>query len=376
MMKALVSVSVLLLVACESSPIHRVDSGTIGKDSGTKESESCGDVQTDNNNCGQCGNVCTAIEPATAQCVKGRCLTALVHQDLVPRLVVAGTGVHWLNFSGIWRTGLRGGTPTILTTQCGKCSNVAGSTSPQCTPLNADATNLYCSNASTDECEDDLFKVPLDGSGQPTFVAKSGWCGISELAIDGPYAYWSQCYKSSAVARAPLAGDAELTELTDYVPGCPANLVPHDSHVYWIHDQYGVDDDTLMKTPKTAKWASSTTLLKWKKGWGRFVVGDAAIYWTDTDRGALMALPLDGGDLPSTISEGLDLPRDLAIDAGHLYWASTDGGTIMRLTLADGALTTLATGQSRPHGIVVDDQSVYWIATDSGQDTVMKLSPK
>lgn len=375
-MKALVSVSVLLLVACESGPLHRVDSGTKGKDSDTKGSESCGDMQTDNNNCGACGNVCSAIEPATAQCVMGRCLTNLVRQDLVPTLVVAGTGVYWVNFSGIWRTGIEGGTPTILTTQCGKCTNVAWSTSPQCSPLNADATNLYCTKTSSkDGSADDLFKVPLDGSGQPTFVVTSGWFGISALAIDGPYAYWSQCYKDSDVARAPLAGDAKATELTT-VAGCPANLVPHDSHVYWLDDEYGDNDDALMKTPKTDKWTSSTTLLRWKKGWGRFVVGDAAIYWTDSDQGALLALPLDGGDAPSTITTGLDSPRDLAIDAGHLYWASTDGGNIMKLTLADGALTTLATGQSRPHEIVVDAQSVYWISTDGGQDTVMKVTPK
>jgi hypothetical protein len=377
MMKALVSVSALLLVACESSPLHRVDSGTKGKDGATKESESCGDVQTDNNNCGQCGSVCTAIAPATAQCATGRCLRTLVHQDSVPKFVVAGTGVYWANFSGIWRMGIEGGTPTILTTQCGSCTSVAWSTGPQCAPLSADATNIYCSKTSTtDSCVDDVFKVPLDGSGQATIVAQSGYCGITELTIDGSYAYWSQCYKSSSVARAPVAGDAKLTELNNYVTGCPTNLVLHDSNVYWIDDEYGDNYDTLKKTPKTARYAPSTTLLKWKKGWSRFVVGDAAIYWADPDQGTLLALPLEGGDSPQTITTGLDSPRDPAWDAGHLYWASTNGGTIMRLTLADGGLTTLATGLSQPHGIVVDAQSVYWISTSDGQDTVMKISPK
>jgi hypothetical protein len=132
-MKALASGSILLLVACQSSPLHLLDSGTRGIDSATKEGESCGDLQTDNNNCGKCGNVCSAIEPSIAQCLMGRCLTTLSSQDRVPRIVVAGTGVYWLNkvpaidggsSTALWRAGIEGGTPTILTTKCGYCSEI------------------------------------------------------------------------------------------------------------------------------------------------------------------------------------------------------------------------------------------------------------
>jgi sugar lactone lactonase YvrE len=121
--------------------------------------------------------------------------------------------------------------------------------------------------------------------------------------------------------------------------------------------------------------AEPIPLVAWNKNWGRFVVGDVAIYWTDPDQGAVMALPLDGGNSSSIIMD-LDSPRDLAVDAGHLYWASYDGGTIMKLSLGDGTLTNLATGQNRPRGIVVDANSVYWISTDGGRDTIMKVSPK
>jgi hypothetical protein len=35
------------------------------------------DTQTDNDNCGACGNPCLADSPSTAQCTGGRCLVTL-----------------------------------------------------------------------------------------------------------------------------------------------------------------------------------------------------------------------------------------------------------------------------------------------------------
>ena len=387
-MKALASASFLFLVACQSSHLHLLDGGTRASDTGTKGDESCGDLQTDNNNCGSCGNLCSALAPSTAQCVMGRCLTTLLTQDRVPSFVVAHTGVYWLNTvpaadggstPALWRAGLDGGAPSILTTKCGYCYKASplAANNLYCTPLIADATNLYCTRGYGDN--DYVARMPLDGSSEPAFLTGGDWFSILELALDASNLYWSTCYKDSYIKMSSLDGAGKPSEVAWNGPSCPSNLVPHDYGLYWLGNSApseGGDTTSLLKTSMTQNGAKPIPLLDWNKNWGRFAVGDAAIYWTDPDQGAVMALPLDGGNSPSPIITGLDSPQDLAVDAGHVYWASRNGGTILKLSLSDSALTVLATGQNRPHGIAIDPTSVYWISTDGGRDTIMKVSPK
>jgi hypothetical protein len=386
-MRVLVPASLLLLNACQPSPLRRHDSGTKANDNDAQASDaSCGDVQTDNNNCGRCGNVCSAIAPSTAQCVAGRCLTSLVSQDRVPSIVVAGSGVYWLNKipadvwsgTGLWRASIEGGPPTILTTKCGYCYETGQpiATGLSCTPLNADARNLYCAISPTNDTA--IYKMPLEGDSAPVFLTSGNALQITEIALDTSNIYWATCYKDSYIKRAPLDGSGQPADVAWNGGYCPSNLVLRDSSLYWlgiVDPRWGDDKTSLLKISITDDGAQPIPLVAWGKNWGRFVVGDAAIYWTDPDQSTVMALPLDGNS-PSAIVTGLDSPRDLAVDAGHLYWASSEGGRIMRFTIADGALTEMATGQNRPHGIVVDASNVYWISTDGGQDTVFKLSPK
>jgi hypothetical protein len=373
-MKVLVPTSFLLLLACQSRALHP-------QDSGTKDNQSCGDLQADNDNCGRCGNVCSVVAPSTAQCVMGRCLTTLVSQDRVPRVVVVSTGVYWLNTmpaadggstTALWRTGLEGGAPvTMLTGRCDLGANNNGL-------LAVDATSLYCAVGRGDGGR--VVKMPLDGASAPGFFAGGDWFEIYDLAIDTSNLYWSTCYKDSYIKRVRLDGAGGTTEVASSVV-CPLNLVLRDSSLDWVGD-WGPTDKwggrshaPLMKISATDDGAKPLPLLEWGEKWGRFAVGDAAIYWTNPDQGSVMALPRDGGS-PSAVLTGLDSPRDVAVDANHIYWVSTYGGQVMKLSLSDGALTTLATGQNQPHGIVIDTSSVYWISTEGARDTVMKLTPK
>jgi hypothetical protein len=392
MKKALASVSFLLLAACQSGPLHRQDSGTKSNEGDTQSSdvgtnESCGDLQSDNNNCGRCGNVCSAITPSTAQCVAGRCLTTLVTQDRVPSIVVARTGIYWLNIvpaadvwssTALWRSALEGGAPTILTTKCGSCYETGqpNAKSVSCSPFGANDKTIYC--ATSVGSSPYIDEIPMEGGSAHSLLEDATSLGIEEIALDSSNVYWTTCYKDSYVKRASLGEGSEPTDVAWNGPYCPSNLVRHDSSLYWLGNKDpGAYRDTtsLLKISVTQNGAKPIPLLDWNKNWGRFVVGDSAIYWFDADQGAVTALPLNGGNA-STVITGLDSVRDLIADVDHLYWASYDAGKIMKLSLNDGALTVLATGQSRPHGLVVDASSVYWISTDNGQDTVSKLSPK
>jgi hypothetical protein len=370
-MKALSTTPFLLLFACQSPHVH---------DSGTTDSGRCGDVQTDQNNCGRCGNVCSAVAPSTTECVMGRCLTTLVSQDRVPGIVVTTGEIYWLNSvraadggstTALWKTGLEGGVPTtILSGGCDLGENRNG-------PIAVDATSFYCAVGYGEDAY--VAKMPLDGGSELQLVVEDNWLGICELAVDGSYVYWSTCYKDSYIVRARLSGAVKPTRVAWSQRVCPSNLVLRDASLYWLGDGLasdGYQTTSLMKISTTDDGAQPIPLLDWSASWGRFAVGATAIYWTDPDQGSVMAAPLDGGASPAAVATGLDSPRDVAVDASHLYWASYDGGQVMRLSLDDGALTILASGQSRPHGIVLDATSVYWISSDGGQDTVVKATPK
>jgi hypothetical protein len=383
-MKAFSTTPLLLLLACQARPLGtgraQLHDGGPSPDGRSIGDEGCGDLQTDRNNCGKCGNVCSAIDPSTAECATGRCLTTLTSREWVPRIVVASDGVYWLNSltrsdggtaTILWTIGLDGGSPIgRRDVACGLGGDWTG-------PLAVGATNLYCVGPGEGAR---VAKMPLDGSSWPAFFTGGNWFEIYDLAVDASNVYWSSCYKDSYIFTAPVAGKADPFQV-GWGQGsvCPSNLVLDGANLYWLGASVptnGTAEVGLMKISKTDDRAEPVLLTKWAKGWGRFAVGSAAIYWADPDRGSLMAVPIDGGASPSAVVTGLDSPRDVAVDGNRVYWTSYEGGQVMRLSLDNGSVTVLASNQSRPHGTVIDATSVYWISTYGGVDTIMKLTPK
>ena len=118
----------------------------------------CGSVnlQTDNNNCGECGSICSAISPSTAECTAGRCLVSLASGQSDPgEIVVDLSNVYWANGTGPMRISLGGGTPTTL------ASGQYGSLG-----IAVDAESVYWINQFVDT----VMKVSL-GGGTPTTLA-------------------------------------------------------------------------------------------------------------------------------------------------------------------------------------------------------------
>ena len=74
------------------------DAGTTDAGSGPDAGPTClptTDYQTDSNNCGTCGNVCTITSPSTVSCVEGRCLAVLAQSPFPLAMASDDTSIYW-----------------------------------------------------------------------------------------------------------------------------------------------------------------------------------------------------------------------------------------------------------------------------------------
>jgi tRNA A-37 threonylcarbamoyl transferase component Bud32 len=82
-----------------------------------------------------------------------------------------------------------------------------------------------------------------------------------------------------------------------------------------------------------------------------------------------------GACLPIVLAEGQDRPVDITTDGASVYWINSGSGehdgAVMSVRLADGAITTLASGQSKPSGMAVHRGHVYWV--DYGDGAVRRV---
>ena len=281
----------------------------------------CLDAQADNNNCGFCGNVCSALSPSRAQCTAGRCLVTLATGMGRPQSIAAdATSVYWTNYydGTVMKVFSAGGTPTTL---------ASGQSRP--TGIAVDATSVYWIS------DDTVKKVSVRG-GTPTTLV-SGRSFPQGLAVDATSVYWTEYgYQVGPVMKVPLGGGTPITLASgqSYSTG----IVVEASSVYWTNN---------------AIWGNSDF---------------------EDDSGSVMKVALSGGT-PTTLASGLPGPCGIAVDATSVFWIDQQGGgAVMKVPRGGGTPTTLASGQSAPGGIVVDATSVYW--TNGVNGTVMRLSPK
>ena len=84
------------------------DAGTTDAGSGPDAGPTClptTDYQTDSNNCGTCGNVCTITSPSTVSCVEGRCLAVLAQSPFPLAMASDDTSIYWADHGSTTPTG-------------------------------------------------------------------------------------------------------------------------------------------------------------------------------------------------------------------------------------------------------------------------------
>ncbi len=322
------------------------------------------DTQADNNNCGGCGRVCSAIAPSTAQCTAGRCLTTLASSRAPFGIAVDATSVYWTDPEAdtIMKVPLGGGAPTTL------------ATGPAPSGIVVDATSVYWTTSFYRGAS--VMRVPL-GGGTPTTLA-TGQNSPPGIAVDATSVYWTNCStllnprakrpKLDGVMKLPLSGGTIPMPLVSYqVTPCAIAIAVDATNVYWTGSS-----GTVMKVPVNG--GTPATLASSQDQPEAIAVDGTSVYWTNgvSPNGAVMKMPLNGGT-PTTLAASQNDPAAIAVDSTSVYWTTSLGGTVMKVSLDGGTTTLLVSGQNSPQDIAVDATSVYW-TTHGG--TVMKLTPK
>lgn len=317
-------------------------------------------ADTDNNNCGGCGIVCSAVAPSVAQCTAGRCLVTLAAGVNGPfHIALDGTHVYWGGFGGsgpsvIAKMPLGGGTVTNLVS--GDQHDDSGEIQ-QPLDIAIDSTSVYWTNVAGPITTGSVRKIGLDGGAVTTLVSGPGT--VNRIVVDSSNVYWGT---PSSLTSMPLDGGTLVTRESGKGVG---GIAVDTASIYWL--------PPIKKAPLSG--GSPTILAAAGRAMIDLTVDATSVYWTDGSSGgqggSVRKVPLDGG--ATTILATGGQPTMLTVDCQSVYWTDSSNGTVMKVPLDGGAATLLATGIS-PWGIRVDATSVYWADYNGG--VVMKLTPK
>ncbi len=298
----------------------------------------CVDTDTDVNNCGACGHVCTATSPLTPGCSAGRCNVVIATNQSSLVIAVDSSYVYWATISEIRRVSKAGGLPTTL-----------ASKQPQPHDLTVDNTNVY-------------WTVGFSSTGAVMQARKTGGSAVqlatsyqpAYVAVDDANVYWSNDGAKTtegSVLSVPIDGGATSTIASSQ--NGPGYVAVTPTTLYWSVVE---DGDIIARTGTS----SPTTLASGQTLACALRVDALSAYWaTQTQPAKIVTVPLSGGT-PTTLASVNDVVG-LAIDAQNLYWTEFSAGNVVKMSKAGGTPTVLASHQPATAAIAVDDTFVYWI---------------
>jgi hypothetical protein len=274
---------------------------------------SCGDVQTDPNNCGTCGHSCGG-----RACVDGVC----------------------------------GGT-VIATSQANAYA------------IAADDDNVYWTTTGADSS---VVQAPVGGGGA-TVLYSSANDFPAALAVVSGQVYFTDEIQPGSVSRVPIGGGASVPVAGNLM--YPGALVASGGTLYFTQDDY--TSQTGGSIASTPAGGGAVTQIAGDQSFGQttsLAVGGGMVYWTTYSD--VLSAPVGGGTPVTVVSQ--TYPYAVAADATNVYWGSgLDGGVVLQQAVGGGSPITLASGQYYPNGIAVDATSVYWTTGQGAAGTVMKI---
>lgn len=312
----------------------------------------CPFLDTDPDNCGECGKVCDGTP-----CTGGKCGEHVKLGEPGGEAVAAdATSVYWLARSwdedaglatrSVMKVGLQGGTPESL------WLGSAGSA------FAIDAASAYLTvglyDADAGGWIAALLKVGLNG-GNGVTLATTIWSPTA-IALDAANVYWTS---GNYVAKVEKTGGTP--ELLADGPWTGTAIAVDGSSVYWTNQGNDFTPGTVLKTTLAG---GVPQVLATGQPWAHAMAIDAtSVYWLTWD--GVMKVGKNGGS-PTQIAAMQNGDKGMmAIDDTAVYWTANGGtgypsGRVLKVALSGGTPVVLTGAQEQPMGIAVDATSVYW----------------
>ncbi len=231
-----------------------------------------------------------------------------------------------------------------------------------------DGTHLYWANKGPKRTrEGSIVRATKNGGTAENVV--TGVASPYGIAVTDTGVFWTE-----AVGEGEGIG-FRLGEVDSGVLDVPMHAKAPGNHEPWalvVRDGVAYWNDLLARDIESAPIGASginvSTIHVLARTIGRPVglaVDATHAYWTDSDIGAVVKVPISGGDV-FTVYRGGDKTTGLAIDNDNVYWTEWGSGRIAKASKNGGTVTTLASDQKGARSIAVDDARVYFTHPASG----------
>jgi hypothetical protein len=356
---ALATALLPLAAACsELGGLAGGDAGATSGDAASPCSESvtmcggkCVSLQSDPNNCGQCGFLCGT----------GRVCRAGACHDAPPPAADGGSDATD-----------DGGSPRDATSDA---PLAAETSTPELLFANVhlpydlatDGTNLFWTeNLNADTPTGNVTRGSLDGGARTPIATDQ--TDPSRLVLDKDTAYWIQRPDagSGVIMKVPLAGGAP-TPIANFAN--PSALAVDADYVFVLSNPstYTTTDGALTRMSKTG--ASQTPIASGLRGSAGAMALDEANVYYGTQSG--IAKVAKTGGMSTIIVPSATTTTNVAIDSSALFWANsvfgnpdTTGYVQRSATDGSGSMQLASATWEAPAGItmIVANDAVYWTA--------------
>lgn len=209
------------------------------------------------------------------------------------------------------------------------------------------------------------------GSGNSVQASAANGSGVADLQTSLSTVPWGITYGADGVFFSGQNGaiwrmDANGSNFSDVAAmNVPRGIVQTDDSVYIANANGRIFQGTYNGTTLTL--GSAIVAINGASFQG--LTADANyLYWTDITNHLIQRSDLNGGNVTTLVSSGLNTPHDIQATASYLYWTDQANNVIQRSALDGSNVTTLvnSTFLSSPTGLFVTADSLYFTQLNLG----------